>query len=111
MDDKKKIQQTIDGLNKALGKAQQQLKDLDEPTYSVGDRFIMSGGTKCILAWVNSGFGAGLICLRTGCRWQVPASVRCGIRITQEEFDEISNGDKFSRYWDSQNKKHTGDKK
>lgn len=82
----------------AIAKAEAELEKLNV-TYSIGDRFMYNrrkyllsanGDNRCILVNLSNG------CVFSG-------SHTCGdlYRITEEEFERITLGKAFTRYWDN----------
>ncbi len=96
MDKKEKLQKIITDCQSTLEKAQAELKQLEETTYSIGDRFVYNG-EKYILARFKTDV-VSLIPLASGNRWQDPTAVKNDNEITQSEFDKICGNDKFIRY-------------
>uniref|UniRef100_A0A6H1ZP74 Uncharacterized protein n=2 Tax=viral metagenome TaxID=1070528 RepID=A0A6H1ZP74_9ZZZZ len=104
MDKKQKLEQTISNLKSSLEKAQKELTEPDETTYSIGDRFKCGYG-KRILAMQDSNCPkVFLINLKDGsiaCSGRAVGNI---FQITQTEFDNICCCIPFTRYWDSQRK-------
>ena len=64
----------------------------EQKTYKIGDTFKhLKSGEAYILARVESD-KVHLVCLDDGNEWHNPVSVSNDVKITQEEFDEITNG-------------------
>lgn len=97
-------------LNEKIEEYEEQL----EPTYSVGDRFMINN-KKSILACLGL-YCCCLIRLADGGKWGNPVNVSHIEKITQEEFDQLKEFDQLGvlvpiiRYWDSRKKIYTGDK-
>jgi hypothetical protein len=112
MDEKKELQVRI-ARNKAdqrklkeeAERLEQQLKE-SEPTYSIGDRFKQHGygsSDKYMLTGLSK--SVFLTNLTTGELYDdSPYEVGSDVRISQREFNMISGGHGFVRYWDARKK-------
>ena len=80
-----------------ISRIRQQIAD-SEVTYSIGDRFTLFN-TKRMLVEVDG--RVSMIALDDGCHQARSGKVGSFERITQSEFDELRNGCKYTRYWDS----------
>ncbi len=100
MDTKQILQDSINDHQRAIDKAKKELEALNA-TYSIGDRFVLQGKKKVILA--NFKGCVGLIELETGRNWgQNYSSKVVDIhRITKREMGSIWGGDNTIRYWDN----------
>ncbi len=86
---------------------ERKLKELEEPTYSIGDRFNSARGDKHMLAVSMSGTGeVSVVDLDTGCLYSGAREVQDNGRITQAELDQFHEGT-LTRYWDNCTKKYT----
>jgi hypothetical protein len=108
MDKKEKLQKIITDCQNTLEKAQAELKQLEETTYSIGDRF-EHRGEKYMLVKCEGGVAGSifLVCLNDGNRWSSPEKVGNCFKITQAEFDKICGGNDFIRYWDNERRIET----
>lgn len=87
--------------------AERRLKELDveEVTYSIGDRFKFCGNVKMLLTCIDG--KVGLVHLASGANWgqNWSSAVKDRGRITEVEMGDIWGGtDTHTRYWDSRKK-------
>ncbi len=85
---------------------ERRLKELDEPTYSIGDRFKQPGGSKYLLA-ATSHNTVIMVSLDSGCHWNGPRTIKEVKAITKAEFDREYGHSDLTRYWDNRKKVYT----
>lgn len=94
------LEKTIRDAQRVIDKAKKELSE--QVYYSIGDRFVSAGYIKAILAQV--GFGeVCMVRLSNGNRDSDPVHVESVTSITEQEFDKITRGTKYNRYWDAKN--------
>ncbi len=110
MDTKEILEQSIEGHQAAIDKAQEQLDAL-EVTYSIADRFKNDRhGDKAILIQCE-GHTVVIACLREGNRYSRPVQVKDPCKITQDEYKRITGTyTTFTRYFDCRRGKKMNEK-
>ena len=103
MDKKEKLTRIISEFQETLEKAQTELEQLDETTYSIGDRFVWDT-QKFILGRQEPVSSVSFICLKDGHLYLRAFKVEDVHAITEKEIKIIGQSCTFTRYWDSQRK-------
>ena len=111
MNERKILEQSIEDHQAAIDKAREQLESLEEVTYSIGDRFNCNK-MKGVLAETgyDGKFLVTMVSLQNGFSHKSSVKVQYLHEITQSELNLMCDCIKV-RYWDSQKKIYTGDKK
>ena len=116
MTDKEKLEHDIKMARVSIESHQNIIRDAkaklaelkkSETTYSLGDRFRDERGKKWLMVYQgidNHTPTATLSSLENGIRHHRRRIVQSASHITQEEFEAICDGDKFTRYWDFRRK-------
>jgi len=109
-DERQRLEKFIRYAQAAIEEAKSSLSEL-EVTYSTGDRFYGPYGKYMLVSNNDDCYQVQLCNLANSCYYDNSYKVVSPDKITQEEMNKIAGNGTFTRYWDSQKKIYTGDKK